>query len=200
MHERRISPIVKSVLEIGPLIVFFIGYLRVRQQTFVIAGIEYDGFIVVTAAFIPLILLCTGLLWALTGKLSKMQIATAVFVTLLGGLGVWLNDDRFFKMKPTIVYLLFAAVLGFDLLRGRSCLKGIMEEMMPLQPEGWMILTRRMGVFFLCLALSNELVWRTMSTDIWVNFKIFGLTAASFVFLAAQGRLFQTYAIEKESE
>ena len=115
---------------------------------------------------------------------------------LFGGLSVWLNDERFFKMKPTAIYLLFAAILGIGLLRKRSYLELVMSEVMPMQREGWMILTRRVTALFFGLAVANELVWRTMSTDAWVNFKTFGLTIAVFVFFMTQGKLFQKYGSE----
>ncbi|MGR3570423.1 inner membrane-spanning protein YciB [Brevirhabdus sp.] len=198
MAEKKLNPAVKLALEIGPVILFFIGYLQVRDRSFTIGGTEYDGFIIVTALFVPLILLSTGLLWWLTGKLSKMQIVTAVLVVVFGGLSVWLNDDRFFKMKPTMIYALFAGVLGFGLLRGESYLRHVMEEVMPLEREGWMKLTRRLTLFFVALAVTNEIVWRTMSTDAWVNFKTFGLTAALFAFFMSQGKLFQKYGIERD--
>lgn len=109
--------------------------------------------------------ICTGLLWWLSGKLSKMQVATVVLVVVFGGLSVWLNDDRFFKMKPTMIYLLFGVLLGIGLLRGQSWLRLVLEEAIPLQDEGWMILTRRVMAFFFALAIANEAVWRLMSTD-----------------------------------
>ena len=141
-----------------------------------------------------------GVLWRLTGHLSKMQVVTAVLIVVFGGLSVWFNDPRFFKMKPTIIYLLFAGVLGAGLLRGRSWLQYVMEGVMPLSHEGWMILTRRLALFFFGLAILNELIWRTMSEETWVYFKTFGLTAAIFVFFMAQGRLFRDYGQEdKES-
>ncbi|QYK41236.1 MAG: septation protein IspZ [Paracoccaceae bacterium] len=196
--EKKISPGLKMALELGPIAAFFAGYLMLRDTTFTVAGTDYDGFIAVTAAFIPLMVLTTGILWRLTGKLSKMQVATVVLVVLFGGLSVWLNDDRFFKMKPTMIYLLFAGILGFGLLRGQSYLRLVMEEALPMQPEGWMILTRRLAAFFAGLALANEAVWRLMSTDAWVNFKTFGLTAALFLFFIAQGGLFKRYGIETD--
>ena len=107
MAEKKINPMLKAVLEFGPILLFFVGYLRLRDQVLTIGGTDYDGFIVVTAAFVPLIALTTFILWRLTGHLSKMQIATVVLVIIFGGLSVWLNDDRFFKMKPTMIYLLF---------------------------------------------------------------------------------------------
>lgn len=196
MAGKRINPILKLVLEMGPIVVFFAAYVSLRERVFTIGNTEYEGFILVTAGFIPLILLTTFLLWRLSGHASKMQIATAVLVVVFGGLTVWLNDDRFFKMKPTMIYTLFAGVLGYGMLRGQSYLQYVMEEMMPLQREGWMILTRRVTLFFVVLAVLNEIIWRTMSTDTWVNFKTFGLTLGVFAFFMTQGSLFQKYAIE----
>jgi len=194
--EKKINPMLKLALELGPVVAFFIAYSRVKDQTFTLFGAPYSGFIIVTAAFIPLMILTTGLLWWLTGKLSKMQVATLVLVIVMGGFSVWLNDERFFKMKPTIIYLLFAGVLGFGLLRGQSYLRVVMEDALPMAPEGWMILTKRLCAFFFGLAVANEAVWRTMSTDVWVNFKTFGLTAALFLFFIAQGRLMARYSTE----
>tara|TARA_R110002096_G_scaffold33400_3_gene96582 strand:- start:3700 stop:4317 length:618 start_codon:yes stop_codon:yes gene_type:complete len=196
MAERKINTGLKLALELGPIAAFFIGYGRVKDQVFTIAGTDYAGFIVATALFIPLMLLTTGILWALTGKLSKMQIATVVLVVIFGGLSVWLNDERFFKMKPTMIYALFAGILGFGLMRGRSYLESVMDGALPLKPEGWMILTRRLTLFFAALAVTNEVIWRGFSTEVWVNFKTFGLTAALFLFFMTQSRLFSKFAIE----
>ncbi len=200
MTEKKISPILKLGLELGPVLVFFLAYGRMKDQVFTIFGSDYSGFIVVTAAFIPVLILTTGILWALTGKLSKMQVATVVLVVIFGGLSVWLKDERFFKMKPTMIYLLFAAILGFGLWRGQSYLKLVMEEALPMQAEGWMILTRRVTLFFVALAIANEAVWRMMSTEAWVTFKTFGLTAALFAFFMTQGRLMETYGTKDQAE
>ncbi|SIO33196.1 intracellular septation protein [Rhodovulum sp. ES.010] len=199
-EKTDIHPGLKLGLELGPVAAFFVAYLMLRDRVFTIGGTEYDGFILVTAGFIPLILMTTALLWRLTGHVSKMQVTTAVLVVIFGGLTVWLNDDRFFKMKPTIIYALFAGVLGAGLLRGRSYLQFVMEEVMPLTREGWMILTRRLTAFFVGLAVLNEVIWRTMSTDMWVNFKTFGLTLAIFAFFMAQGKLFEKHGIEKDED
>lgn len=200
MADKDINPMTKTALELGPVIAFFVAYLWLKDRVFTIGGTEYGGFILVTAGFIPLMILSTGLLWKLTGKLSKMQVMTLVLVVVFGGLSVWLNDDRFFKMKPTIIYLVFGGILGFGLLRGQSYLKHVMEEMMPLAHEGWMILTRRLALFFFGLALLNEAIWRTMSTEIWVYFKTFGLTAAIFAFFITQGKLFETYGTKSDDD
>ncbi len=198
MAEKKINAGLKLALELGPVAAFFIGYARLKDQVFTIGGTDYAGFIVVTAAFIPLMILSTGILWWLTGKLSKMQIVTLVLVMIFGGLSVWLNDERFFKMKPTMIYLLFAGALGFGLMRGQSYLSNLMGEVMPMEPEGWMILTKRLVLFFLFLAIANEVIWRTMSTDAWVNFKTFGLTLAMFGFFMTQGGLLKKYGTEDE--
>lgn len=198
--EKKINPVVKMVLELGPIILFFAGYVKFKDQTFDLWGGSYNGFIVMTAAFVPLMVVTTGLLWWLTGKLSKMQIVTLVLVVIFGGLSVWLNDERFFKMKPTMIYLLFGGILGFGLMRGQSYLQAVMGEALALQPEGWMILTRRLTGFFLALAVANELVWRLMSTDAWVNFKTFGLTAALFLFFMTQGGVLSRYGIEDDKD
>ncbi|MCA0922076.1 inner membrane-spanning protein YciB [Pseudooceanicola nanhaiensis] len=196
--RKKIHPLLKTGLELGPIIVFFAAYIWLKDETFQIGGRDYEGFILVTAGFIPLMLICTGILWKLTGHLSKMQIVTAVLITVFGGLSVWLNDDRFFKMKPTLIYLLFGGALGVGLLRGESWLALVMEEVLPLTHEGWMILTRRLCAFFLGLAVLNEVIWRTMSTESWVYFKTFGLTAAIFLFFITQNSVFTKHALEDE--
>ena len=197
MEKNKIHPLLKMALELGPIIIFFIGYGKIKDQVFVISGREYEGFIVATALFIPLILTTTAILWALTGKLSKMQLMTALLVVIFGGLGIWFNDERFFKMKPTILYLAFSIILFVGLLRGKSFLAVIMAEMMPLKQEGWMILTRRLALFFFILAVSNELVWRLMSTDTWVSFKTFVLPLVLFAFFVSQSSMLSKYSIEK---
>lgn len=198
--ERSITPWLKTGLELGPIVLFFVAYLKLKDRIFTIGGTEYEGFILVTAAFIPLILLSTAILWKLTGHLSKMQIMTAVLVTVFGGLSVWLNDDRFFKMKPTLIYLLFGGILGIGLLRGQSWLRHVMEELVPLDDAGWMKLTRRLCAFFLALAVANEVIWRTQSTETWVYFKTFGLTAALFVFFISQSRIFRDHALPDKGD
>jgi len=196
-EKKAINPILKMALELGPVLVFFIAYFRLKDQVFTIGGTDYAGFIMVTAAFIPLMVVSTGILWALTGHLSKMQLFTVVLVVLFGGLTVWLNDPKFIKMKPTILYVAFGGTLGIGLLRGKSYLRHVLEAAMPLEHDGWMILTRRLMLFFFGLAIANELVWRLMSEAAWVNFKTFGLTAAIFVFFMTQGKLFREYGIEE---
>lgn len=198
MAGKKINTWLKLGLELGPVVAFFVAFTRLKDQTVTIGDTDYGGFILATAGFVPLLVLSTLILWRLTGKLSAMQIATLVLVVVFGGLSVWLNDERFFKMKPTLIYLLFAGALGWGLLKGKSYLALVLEDAMPLAHEGWMILTRRLTAFFLGLAVLNEVIWRTMSDSAWVNFKTFGLTAAVFLFFMAQGRIFRDYEIEEK--
>ncbi len=200
MAERQISQGLKTALDLGPVLLFFVAYLRMKDETYTIAGTEYSGFIIVTALFVPLLLLSTTILWKLTGKLSRMQILTAFMVIFFGGLTIWFNDERFFKIKTTIVYSFFAVMLGIGLAFGKSWLEFVMDDLMPLKPEGWMILTKRLTIAFAVLAVANEIVWRTMSTDAWVKIETFGFPAALFVFFMAQSWLFQEYADEEKDE
>ena len=198
MADKKISQGLKSAIELGPVLLFFVAYLRMKDEVYTFGGTEYSGFIVVTALFVPLLLASTALLWRLTGKVSKMQILTAFMVIFFGGLTVWFNDEKFFKMKTTIVYGFFATVLGAGLLMGKSWLAYVMDDFMPLKPEGWMILTRRLTFAFAALAVANEIVWRSMSTDAWVKIETFGFPAALFVFFMAQAGMLQRHADEPE--
>ncbi|MFU8778450.1 MAG: inner membrane-spanning protein YciB [Roseovarius sp.] len=190
----------KPVLEFGPVLAFFAAYLWLKDRVFTIGGTDYEGFIVVTAGFIPVFLISMGLLWRLTGHLSRMQVVTAVLIVVFGGLSVWFNDPRFFKMKPTMIYLLFGGVLGYGLLRGRSYLQYVMDGVIPLTDAGWMTLTRRLMLFFFGLAVLNEVIWRTQTEEMWVYFKTFGLTAAIFLFFMAQSALFRDHSSEEKQD
>lgn len=200
MSQKTIRPGLKLALEYGPIIAFFIGYIALRDRAFTLAGTEYSGFVAVTAMFIPLLALATFVQWRLSGHISKMQIATLVLVVVFGGLSIWFNDERFFKMKPTMIYLLFAGILAFGLMRGHSYLEAVMDQAMPLTREGWMVLTKRLALFFLALAVANEAIWRSMSTDAWVSFKTFGLPLSIFAFFMAQSRLFARHGTAEEDK
>ncbi len=197
-QPKPINPVVKQVLELGPPLLFFVAYLYVRDETYTIAGTDYDGFIVAAAAFVPILLVSIAILWKLTGQLSRMQVFTAVMVVLFGGLTIWFNDETFFKMKTTIVYAVFAGILGIGLLQGKSYLAWVMSEFLPMMQEGWMILTRRLTAMFAALAVGNEIIWRTMSTDAWVKIETFGFPLLLFVFLWTQIMALQKYLIEDE--
>ncbi|WP_424934196.1 septation protein A [Amaricoccus macauensis] len=200
MAERKINPILKIVLEIGPIAVFFLAY----RWAPVPEGLEtierqLEQILFSTKVFIPTILASLGISYMLTRKLPKMAVITAIVVVIFGGLTLILKDDTFVKMKPTILYTIFAGILAFGLARGQSYLKYLMEELLPMEREGWMKLTRRFVVFYLILAVVNEIVWRGFGTDMWVNFRTFILPIANFGFIMAQVPMFQRYALPPEA-
>jgi len=197
---RQINPILKQVLELGPPVIFFLIYLRIRDNTYVLGGTEYSGFIVATLIFVPIMLVAMAVLWALTGQLSRMQIFTAFMVIFFGGLTAWFNDERFFKMKTSIVYGVFAVLLGIGLARGQSWLAFVLKDALPMQDDGWMILTRRLCGMFAALAIVNEVIWRTMSTDTWVKIETFAFPIALVAFLFWQISALQIYLIEDEDK
>ena len=191
--KKSLDPMVKSLLELGPVLAFFVGFFLFKDHVFTIYGVEYKGFIIVTALFIPLIFLTTFLMWYLTGKIPKMQLVTLILVTIFGGMTIWFNDEQFFKMKPTILYLSFALILWVGLLRGQSYLGNLMGEAVEISQKGWQIITRRLAMFFLAMALVNEILWRSFSTELWVTFKTFGAPIAITVFFLAQFSVFNRH-------
>jgi intracellular septation protein len=193
MATQPINPFLKQVLELGPTVMFFIVYTRIKDDVFTIGGTEYSGFILSTLIFIPILLVAMGLLWALTKELSRMQIFTAFMVIFFGGLTAYFNDERFFKMKTSIVYMMIAAVLGFGLLRGKSYMA------LPMEHKGWMILTLRVALFCVALAVFNEWLWRTQSTDLWVKIETFAFPVISMIFLGWQFYAVRNYMIEEDT-
>jgi intracellular septation protein len=200
MAEKPLNPWIKNGLELGPPLLFFVAYMRFQEAEITLGRTTYDGFILVTAAFVPILLTCTAILWKLTGKISRIQVFTAVMVVVFGGLTVWLNDERFFKMKTTLVYGFFAATLGVGLLRGQAWLKYLMGELLPMADAGWMLLSRRLALTFAAMAVANELVWRTQSTEFWVTFETFGLPLFLFAVFMAQARLIERYSLNPEAD
>jgi intracellular septation protein len=196
MTIRNVHPLVKLVLEVGPIAIFFLAYrMAPVPEGLETAARQLEQILFATKVFVPTILAALGLSWLLTGKLPKMAVITAVVVTVFGGLTLILRDDTFVKMKPTILYSLFAGILAFGMMRGQSYLRYLMDELIPMQPEGWMKFTRRFIVFYVFLAILNEVVWRGWGTDVWVNFRTFVLPAANFAFVMAQVPLFQRFAL-----
>ena len=198
MAERPVNMVLKQVLELGPTIAFFLIYLRIKERHFTIMGTDYSGFIVATLIFVPILLASMAVLWWLTGTLSRMQLFTAFMVIFFGGLTAYFNDERFFKMKTTIVYSCMAAILGIGLLQGRSYLEWVIGSFLPMQREGWMKLTGRLALMFVALAVANEAIWRTQSTELWVKLETFGMPVALFVFLWLQIMALQRFVIEDD--
>ncbi len=199
MATKPMNPMLKLVLELGPIVIFFVAY---RWANVPDGATEEERQLIqilfATKVFIPTILLSLAISWVMTRTLPKMALITAILVVVMGGLTLWLRNDTFIKMKPTILYTLFAGILGFGLMRGQSYLQYVMENAMPLKQEGWMIFTKRFAMFFLALAVLNEVIWRGFGTDMWVNFKTFALPVATIVFIFSQMGLFNKYAVEED--
>jgi intracellular septation protein len=195
---KPINPVLKQVLELGPTVVFFALYLLMRDHSYTILGRTYSGFIVAAVVFIPIILASIATLWALTGTISRMQVFTAFMVIFFGGLTAWFNDERFFKMKTTIVYGCMSGLLTIGLLRGQSWLQYVLAEVLPMQQEGWMILTRRLAMMFAALAVGNEILWRTQSNDVWVTVETFVFPVLLAGFLFVQLTALQRFFIEDD--
>jgi intracellular septation protein len=168
-----------------------------KDESFAVAGRDYSAFIAVTGIFVPVFLVSNALLWWLTGHVSRMQVFTLGLLVVMGALAVWFNDDRFVKLKPTITYLAFGTILGAGLAFGQSFLRYLMEELTPLRDEGWMLLTRRLMLFFFAMAAANEVIWRLMSDDAFVFWDTLGQFVVTMVFFVSQAGLFSRYALHE---
>jgi intracellular septation protein len=171
----------KLVLELGPLVVFFV--VNARADIFA-----------ATAWFMGAMVVSLALSWLILKKVAVMPLVTGVVVLIFGGLTLWLQDPSFIKMKPTITNVLFGSVLLGGLLFGQSLLKYVFGDVYKLQPRGWFVLTLRWGLFFFVLAVLNEIVWRNFSTDTWVAFKVWGIMPLTVVFSMLQVPLLNKYA------
>jgi len=178
--------LVKLALELGPLVVFFI----VNSRADIFAA---------TAWFMGAMALSLILAWIVLRKIAIMPLVTGVVVLIFGGLTLYLQDDTFIKMKPTIVNLLFGGTLLGGLLFGQSLLKYVFGDVYKLKPEGWLVLTLRWGIFFFVLAALNEIMWRNFSTDLWVAFKVWAIMPLTIVFSMFQLPLLTKYAPAPES-
>jgi intracellular septation protein len=196
MTAKPLNPLVKQALDLGPTLVFFGLYLWLKDGTYTVWGREYSGFILAAILFIPVLLAAMATLWVLERKVSRIAVFTAFMVIVFGGLTAYFNDERFFKMKTTIVYGTFVALLGSGLLMGRSWLQWVMADMLPMAPEGWMKLTRRLTAMFAALAIGNEILWRNFSTETWVWVETFVFPVLLFLFLWSQIVLLQRYLID----
>ena len=184
LHAAGIGPRLKAALEFGPILGFVAVYLLVREQTYTLAGRDWDGFVLLVGGFVPVVLVASALMWRLTGRITPMQVLTLIIMTLSGALTVGFNDERFFKMRTTVVCLTLSAILWVGLARGQAWLEGVMGGMVALPPAGWTFLTRRFASVLLVLAVANEAVWRNFSTDVWMAYDTFVMPAAFFGYLA----------------
>ena len=174
------NPLVKLAIEAGPLLVFFIANAR-------------GGIFIATGAFMVAILVALLASWLLQRRLPTLPLVTAGFVLVFGGLTLALQDELFIKLKPTIVNGLFAAILFCGLVLDRPLLKPLFDSAFSLTEAGWRKLTWRWAWYFVLLAVLNELVWRSLSTDAWVNFKVFGIMPLTIAFSLAQLPLINRY-------
>ncbi len=179
----KLPPMLKLALEMGPLAVFF-------------GANAYFGIFPGTAAFMAATIVALGLSYAIARTVPVMPLVTAVFVVIFGGLTLYLADETFIKLKPTIVNLMFAAILFAGLVTGRLFIKLVLEAAFQLTERGWILLTRAWIGFFLLLAGLNEIVWRNVSTDTWVNFKAFGIMPLTLLFSFAMLPIILRYSIQ----
>ena len=195
MNDRpQLNPLLKLALDLGPLLMFF--FANARPALFepwvaplipaAVATGERSGIFVATAVFMVAILAALAASYALTRRLPIMAIVSAVIVLVFGGATLIFQNDTFIKMKPTIIYLLFAGTLFGGMIMRKPLLATVFDQMFHLTEEGWRKLTIRWALFFLALAVLNEIVWRTQTTDTWVSFKVFGVTPLTFIFAALQ--------------
>ena len=195
-ENNKERPFSKLILEMGPLIIFFVCYYNAPIPENLTNDLEEANLfkiIFATKIFVPAILVALFIGWFQTKKIAKMPLITAILVVVFGGLTIWLNNPIFIKMKPTLIYLIFSAILGYGLLKKKSYLKILMGSAIPMNEEGWLILSKRFVGFFVLLAFTNEIIWRFFSQDFWVNFKTFGLPILLIFFMVLQFNLFNKY-------
>jgi intracellular septation protein len=183
MDKAAPHPLFKLATELGPLLVFF--FANGRFNLFVATG-----------AFMVAVIVAMVASYIVTRHVPMMAIVTAVVVIVFGALTLFLQDETFIKMKPTIVYTLFAAILGGGLLFGRSFIAIMFDQMFNLTPQGWRALTLRWAFWFFAMAVLNEIIWRTQSTDFWVAFKVFGMVPLTMLFAVTQMPLIKRYRQE----
>src|SRR5262245_56568470 len=203
----QINPWLKLVLDIGPLVLFF--YANAKPALFMplvspllpaSLSADHAGIFVAPAVVMVAIVLALVVSYVLTRHLPIMPVVSAIIVIVFGGLTLFLQDETFIKLKPTIIYALFGATLIGGYLFDKPLLAIVFDSVFHLNAEGWRKLTLRWAVFFLALAVLNEIVWRTQSTDTWVNFKVFGVTLLTFGFAAMQFPLMQKHAVEESKK
>jgi intracellular septation protein len=194
------NPLLKLALELGPLIVFFFANARGQQiaEAFPALGGLGGPIFVATALFMVATALSLSVSYAIARTVPVMPLVSGVVVFVFGALTLWLQNDTFIKMKPTIVNSLFGATLLVGLWFGRSFLKLVFDSAFQLDEEGWRKLTMRWGLFFLLLAAMNEIVWRGFSTDFWVAFKVWAVMPITLIFTFSQVPLMMRHSLDKD--
>ena len=199
MEKKEENSLLKSVLEFVPLIAFFVSYYYYpNSRELVGEELSVEKIIFATKVFVPTLIISSILSYLILKTISKMTIITAVVVIIFGFLTVWFRNPVFIKMKPTIIYVSFSLILTIGLLRKKSFLQSLMGSALNMEDKGWLILTKRVTIFFIILAVLNEVVWRYFGQDQWVNFKTFGLPIMTLFFFAFQYKLFQKYVLAEK--
>ncbi|MEZ5784160.1 MAG: septation protein A [Rhizobiaceae bacterium] len=200
--RREMNPLLKLALELGPLIVFFVANTRGEWLVGKFPALSWFGGPIFLATGLFMIATAIALIasWVLVRTLPIMPLVSGAVVFVFGALTLYLQDDVFIKMKPTIANTLFGVVLLGGLYFGKSLLGYVFDSAFKLDAEGWRKLTFRWGLFFLFLALANEIVWRNFSTDTWVAFKVWGIMPITLVFTMSQMRLIMRHSAEEKGE
>ncbi|MEM5470703.1 septation protein A [Hoeflea sp. AS60] len=200
--RKKINPLLKMALEIGPLMVFFFANARgdwIAERVPFLSNIGGPIF-VGTACFMIATAVALSVSWALTRTLPIMPLLSGAVVLVFGALTLWLQDETFIKVKPTIINTMFGVILLGGMLFGKSFLGYVFDSAFRLTAEGWRILNLRWGLFFLAMAVVNEVIWRNFSTDFWIAFKVWGNMPLSIVFTLMQLPLMQRHALPEEDE
>lgn len=196
--KKEINPLLKLALELGPLMVFFFANARGEWLVGKFPALHAFGgpIFIATGLFMIATAIALSASWLLTRTLPIMPLVSGVVVFVFGGLTLWLQDDVFIKMKPTIINTLFGGVLLGGLYFGKSLLGYVFDSAFSLDAEGWRKLTLRWGLFFLFLAVLNEIVWRSFSTDFWVAFKVWGMMPITLLFTLSQMPLIMRHSLD----
>lgn len=198
----HINPLLKMALELGPLLVFFFANARgewIASKIPILAELGQPIFIG-TACFMVATVVALAISWFLTRTLPLMPIISGVVVLVFGALTLWLHDETFIKLKPTIINTLFGTILLGGLWLGKSFLGYVFDSAFRLDAEGWRILTFRWGIFFFAMAVLNEIVWRNFSTDAWIAFKVWGNMPLSILFMFTQMPVMMRHALPEEGD
>ena len=200
--RKEINPLLKLVLELGPLMVFFFANARGEWliERFPALSNIGEPIFIATALFMAATAIALAASWILVRSLPIMPLISGIVVLIFGALTLWLHNETFIKMKPTIVNALFGVILLGGLYFGKSLLGYVFDSAFKLNAEGWRKLTMRWGIFFIFLAVLNEVVWRSFSTDFWVAFKVWGTMPITLLFTFAQMPLVMKYSIEPATE
>ncbi|MFD2652607.1 septation protein A [Brucella rhizosphaerae] len=196
-ERKEVPPLLKLALELGPLLVFFFANARGESliERFPVLGQIGEPIFLATALFMVATVIALAVSWSMTRTLPMMPLISGIVVMVFGALTLWLHNDTFIKMKPTIVNTLFGAILLGGLVFGKSLLGYVFDSAFKLDAEGWRKLTFRWGLFFVFLAIVNEVVWRNFSTDAWVSFKVWGIMPITIVFTLSQMPLIQKHTL-----